>query len=245
MATTIPRPQSPALALPRAHRSWLPLGVVLLVAVGLRLANLGAYSGSFDEGVRAGQLFLMGRGFRPFRDIFASQGVLLLDLLYPFFLAGGQTLIAIRFGVVILSLVGLAGIYQAAAALAGRWAGVAAVALLTLSPLYLAGSRLALAEVPSLAPGLLGLAAALRYQQSGRRRDALLACLLGALALLVKPMALPIAVPIGLALLLRGRSAWQDIALGAALALAVTAALVLVMGPSGIYEQLVAYRGGA
>ena len=61
------------------------VAVVLLLALALwmRLVNLGSYSGLFDEGIRVEQLFLMGQGYRPFRDIFAAQGPLLLDMLYP------------------------------------------------------------------------------------------------------------------------------------------------------------------
>src|SRR2546423_1082202 len=69
---------------PLPHPGLLAAAVLVLAAAP-RLANLGVYSGSFDEGVRAEQLLLMAAGYRPFRDIFASQGVLLLDLLYPWF----------------------------------------------------------------------------------------------------------------------------------------------------------------
>src|SRR5215218_1876580 len=85
------------------------LGAALGVALWLRVLNLDAYTGSFDEGIRSEQLLLMSAGYRPFRDIFASQGPLLLDLLYPFFSAFGQTLAAARFGVVVCSVVALVG----------------------------------------------------------------------------------------------------------------------------------------
>src|SRR4051794_19898180 len=125
---------------------------VLGLALWLRIPNLDAYTGSFDEGIRAEQLLLMARGYRPFRDIFASQGPLLLDLLYPFYLAFGQTLTAARAGVVICSVVALIGAGWTARQVAGPIAGLAAVFVLSLSPTFLDGSRLALAEVPTLAP---------------------------------------------------------------------------------------------
>ena len=78
--------------------------VVVGIALGQRVQNLDAYTGSFDEGIRSEQLLLMAAGYRPFRDIFASQGPLLLDLLYPFYLLFGQTLAAARSGVVACSL---------------------------------------------------------------------------------------------------------------------------------------------
>src|SRR5215470_13390118 len=79
-------------------------GAVLAFALRLRLLSLDAYTGSFDEGIRSEQLLLMSAGYRPFRDIFASQGPLLLDILYPFYLVFGQTLAAARMGAVICSI---------------------------------------------------------------------------------------------------------------------------------------------
>src|SRR4051794_24196993 len=117
---------------------------LLGVALSLRVTNLDAYTGSFDEGIRAEQLLLMARGYRPFRDIFASQGPLLLDLLYPFYLAFGQTLTAARAGVVICSVVALIGAGWTARRVAGPAAGLAALVILALSPTFLDGSRLAL-----------------------------------------------------------------------------------------------------
>src|SRR3954465_2038926 len=99
---------SPTVSGLRARGVWLAeaaaIGGLLWLALWLRVPNLDAYTGSFDEGIRAEQLLLMSAGYRPFRDIFASQGPLLLDLLYPFYLAFGQTLTAARAGVVVCSV---------------------------------------------------------------------------------------------------------------------------------------------
>src|SRR5581483_10864659 len=132
-------------------------GAALAFALRLRLLSLDAYTGSFDEGIRAEQLLLMAAGYRPFRDIFASQGPLLLDLLYPFFAAFGQTLAAARMGVVICSIVALVGAWWIARLATGPLGGLAAVVILGLSRVFLEGSRLALAEVPTIAPALLAI----------------------------------------------------------------------------------------
>src|SRR5574341_2589134 len=87
----------------------LGLSAALALGLWLRLENIGVYTGSFDEGIRSEQMLLMAAGFRPFREIFASQGPLLLDLLFPFYLAFGQTLEAIRIGVVVTSVVAMLG----------------------------------------------------------------------------------------------------------------------------------------
>src|SRR4051812_3665222 len=100
------------------------LVIAFTLAIWLRLDNLGTYTGSFDEGIRSEQMLLMSAGYRPFREIFASQGPLLLDALYPFYLVFGQTLTAIRAGVVIISLVGMAGAVWLARLLGGPLAAV-------------------------------------------------------------------------------------------------------------------------
>jgi len=127
-------------------------GAALAFALRLRLLSLDAYTGSFDEGIRSEQLLLMSAGYRPFRDIFASQGPLLLDLLYPCFAAFGQTLAAARLGVVICSIVGLVGAWWTARLTIGPVGGLAALIILGVSRGFLEGSRLALAEVPTIAP---------------------------------------------------------------------------------------------
>jgi hypothetical protein len=216
-----------------------------LIAVASRLVNLGAYTGSFDEGVRAQQLLLMSAGYRPFRDIFASQGVLLLDLLYPFFWLGGESLLAARLGVVTFSLLGLGAAYWAGRAFSGRLAASIALGLLLLSPLYLQGSRLALAEVPSLVPAVFALAMTLSYVRHARWELAVLAVLGATIAVLVKPMAVAVLPAVAAGMLMHGRAGLRDLMRGALLAAAVTAVTVIAMGPYGVYEQLVAYRGGA
>ncbi|MFN8521697.1 MAG: glycosyltransferase family 39 protein [Chloroflexota bacterium] len=208
----------------------------------------------FDEGIRAEQLFLMSRGFRPFRDIYAAQGPLLLDTLYPFYAWFGETLGSIRLGVGVLSLVGVAGAYFAARQAGGRLGGLVATALLVGNAAYLEGSRLALAEVPSLAPSLVALALALRYQASGSRGWLAASAAVGTVGLLMKPMVVPVCLAIATIAVVRAwgldarsglRLAVRDAGLGLAIALALTSAVVLLMGPRDVYEQLVVYRANA
>src|SRR5215207_5925664 len=230
---------------------------LLALALWLRVPNLDAYTGSFDEGIRAQQLLLMAAGYRPFRDIFASQGPLLLDLLYPFYLAFGQTLTAARGGVVVCSIVALVGAGWAARQMAGPVAGLAALLLLALSPSFLDGSRLALAEVPTLAPSLFALGCLLAYRSSGDRRLLALGAVCSALAVLIKPMALHIGAPLAVLLLLPplgdecavrpwyGRRWLLDVLGFGLLVLAICAIVVLVLGPAQVWDNLGAYRGGA
>ena len=245
----------------------LALIVILTVAFAMRVTDLeGARSNFpdlFDEGIRVEQLFLMSQGFRPYRDIYAAQGPLLLDTLYPFYRLFGESLGAVRLGVGLLSLVGLVGAYLVAREVGGRFGGLLACGLLALSPPYLEGSRLALAEVPSIAPAFLALASALRYRAVRSRRWLVASAVFLAVSLLLKPMVVPVGVAIGLALLggpaylpkpggvARASSTglpWRvaaDLVVYAFVVAAVIAVVVIVMGPREVFEQLVLYRAGA
>ena len=233
-----------------AAERWSALVEALLLlgllglALQLRLSNLEHFSGSFDEGIRAEQLLLMERGFRPFQDIFASQGPLLLDLLYPLYVLGGRTLGAARLAVGLLSLVGIVGAWWALRP-HSRLAGLGAAAVLCLSPGYLDNSRLALAEIPSLAPCLWALGCAIRWQARRGLGWLHLAALLAALGILVKPMAAPVIAPLAVLAVTRRPVVWRSVAGATALGAAAVAAVLLLLGPLAVYEVLGRYRGGA
>ena len=234
------------------------LAVTVAIALWLRLSNLDAYTGSFDEGIRTQQLLLMAAGYRPFQDIFASQGPLLLDLLFPFYLAFGQTLVAARAGVVACSIVAIVGAWWTARLAAGPAAGLAAAVILAASPSFLEGSRLALAEVPTIAPALLALGSLLAYRRTGDRRLLVLSAVCCALAVLVKPMALHIGAPLAVLLLVptgvalrSGGDGWPvrtvvlDMLLYGVVVGALSTLVILLLGPAGVWDNLGAYRGGA
>ncbi|MFN0074226.1 MAG: ArnT family glycosyltransferase [Chloroflexota bacterium] len=232
----------------------LALEVVLLFtllafAFSLRISDLeGARSNFpdlFDEGIRAEQLLLMRHGFRPFRDIYASQGPLLLDVLYPLYVAFGGTLGAARLAVGLISLVGIAGCYWTARVIAGPVAALLAAILLVANPLYLEASRLALAEVPSIAPVIVALGAATMYQRSGRRVWLILAAVLLTVGVLIKPMIVGAVIPVTAAVVLRKGISWMDLAIFAGTGVGLTTLIVLALGPADVYQQIVAYRLGS
>src|SRR5918996_194453 len=111
------------------------LGLVVLLAVAItsRLLNLEQFAGKFDEGIRGTQLMLMAAGYRPFREIFASQGPLSLDVFYPTYALFGQTLGAARLAPALFSVVGVVVAAWAARHAGGLVAGPVTGLLLALS----------------------------------------------------------------------------------------------------------------
>jgi hypothetical protein len=250
----------------------VPLAIVA-VALPMRLANIGSYSGKGDEGIRAEQLLLMAAGFRPVKEVFASQGPLSLDVFYPFYLALGQTLAGARLATVVASILAIVAVYWTARQAGGRIGGWLAAALLIASPTFLKNSRLALVEIPAILPAIVALGAALAYQRRGERRWLIASAVALALALAIKPMVVAVVPAVGLALLLRphpsnpplqceeggdrpmlrlrlresrgGSQLIRDLMLYAAVAGVLLAAIVAWAGPAELYDQLVRYRVGS
>lgn len=190
-----------------------PLDVRLLVVVGvlavvLRVVPLGGGMLDYDEGVYWQSLRAMAGGHQLFAQVFSSQPPAFLDLVYPFYALFGQSIAAARLGIAIYSLIGLAAIYVIGRAVAGRWAGLAAVALLAFDPAYLAESHTLQAEAPSVAFALvcvaLAVSAARALVPARRRVLAVLAGAALALGILIKlwdvvavvPAALYLAAPL-------------------------------------------------
>ena len=227
-----------------------PLAIVA-VALPMRLANIGSYSGKGDEGIRAEQLLLMAAGYRPVKEVFASQGPLSLDVFYPFYLLLGETLAGARLAVVVWSVLAILATYWTARLAGGRVGGWLAAALLIASPTFLKNSRLALVEIPAILPAIVALGAALAYQRRGERRWLIVSAVALAVALAIKPMVVAVVPAVGLALVLRHvprpavSTLVRDLALYAAVGGALLAAIVAWVGPVELYDQLVRYRVGS
>jgi len=110
---------------------------VLAVALAFRLPRLDVPNDNYDEGVYVESLLLMHDGYRPFRDIVATQGPLHLYVAYPPYALGGHTLFGgppgdCR-GIMPRRYLGRRGSRRAL----WRWSGLGAALILALSPTYL------------------------------------------------------------------------------------------------------------
>jgi Dolichyl-phosphate-mannose-protein mannosyltransferase len=215
---------------------------VLAVAATMRAINLGGYGGDLDEGIMAMKLKLAGVGFRLYYDLYHSEAPLLLTAWYPLFWLYAGTIEAVRFAVGTYSLLGLGGVYWIGRRVAGPVGAIAAILFLALSPTYLRISRQALAEMVAIAPAVLAVGAAVSYQRRGQRRWLVAAGTLLGASLAIKPIALAAAVPVALAVLLRGRRAWRDLLTVGLVAALVVVVSALVAGLDGVLGQTVEYR---
>lgn len=232
---------------------------LLWLAVTVRLTGLGDHTDISDEGIRGVQLRLLAAGYKPVSEIYASQGPLSLWLFAPAVALFGPEIVVARLTAVASSLLVLAASVWIARLAAGPIAGLAAGAVLALSPVFLDNSRLALVEVPSIAPTVLGLVGILQFRRSGRRGWLIASAVLMAIGALAKPMAAVAGLPALLLILAPRIESWGEPALAArecrrrlvdfgvfaATGLLVCVAVVLAVGPATLYEQVVAYRLGA
>ncbi|MFN0074204.1 MAG: ArnT family glycosyltransferase [Chloroflexota bacterium] len=236
-----------------AHRfafviELIVLALVLGLAISFRLPNLDAYTGKFDEGIRTAQLMLMSHGFRPVRDIFASQGPLSLDIFFPFWEAAGQSLGGARFAVVVYSIGAIVLSGMIARSVGGPVAGIVTALLLALSPTFLKNSRLALVEIPALVPALAALLAILHGRRERSRFAIGVGAALLAIALMVKPMAAPVLAPCAALLILRAeppRRIISDLILAGLVGLITLTGIAIMFGPDLLFDQVVRYRQGS
>jgi 4-amino-4-deoxy-L-arabinose transferase-like glycosyltransferase len=131
---------------------------VALAFFVLNVLAAGGGSRDYDEGVYWQTLRSLIHGHRLFSEIFAPQGPVFFYALLPFYSLLGHSIVAARVGVAVYSLLGAAAIYVAAWRLAGPWAGLIGVMLLTTDFIWAAEAQTLHAEVPSLALGLVAIA---------------------------------------------------------------------------------------
>jgi len=160
---------------------------------------------SYDEGVYWQSLRLLAEGHTLYGQIFSSQPPAFLCSILPAYLTFGQSILAARMGVALLSLCGLLGALFVGKVLRGNSGALLALPLLVVSPLYLTESQTLQADAPSTALMLLALGLAYLWWEhpvglAGYVLAVLTANML-ALSILSKLFGLADLVPIGLLVL--------------------------------------------
>jgi 4-amino-4-deoxy-L-arabinose transferase-like glycosyltransferase len=203
-----------------------------VVALGLRLPLVAGGQIDYDEGVYWESLRSMAAGHQLFSEIYSSQPPGFLLLIFPFFGLLGQSLLAARLGVLILFLAGMIGAYRTASLLAGRAAGLLAMAVLAADPIGFRESVALQADAPALALALLAMALAVQARAGGRGGPLAItaAGAMLALGILVKPLAGAAGAGLLVAILmapLSGRERLRNLALAATGGLLAAAAMLL------------------
>ena len=234
---------------------------VVGIAVAMRVYGLGWVfdHDNYDEGVYWQTLRAMHAGLGLYEPIFHAQPPLFMLLVYPFYALFGQSIVAARAGIAVLSLLGLLGAAMTGKALAGRSGALAAMILLAVSPLYLGQSQTLEAEGPATAFLFLSVGAALLWWKRPVGKAAVrLAIVSGAalsIGILIKLLTVTAGVPI--LMLILGRI-WQSRRLSrserpamlmpilaaviAALAVASIALMPFRASVGALWDQVVSYH---
>jgi 4-amino-4-deoxy-L-arabinose transferase-like glycosyltransferase len=167
--------------------------VVLFFTTSIAVSAVGITTrvdlDGYDEGVYWLSLRAMSEGYHLYQEIFYSQPPFFLLSLYPFYASFGATIVSARAGIVAFSLLGLPGAYLMGRALSGRLGALTAVAMLAVTPIYLAQSQILQAEGPGTALLFLAAGTALMSKQLVGRSSALLVIICAvstALGILIK-----------------------------------------------------------
>ena len=187
-------------------RGRLPGWAVVAIAVAFAICEallLNVRIRDFDEGVYWQSLAAMARSEPLFSSVFASQPPAFYYLLLPLYLVG-RSLASLRLTVALIGIVGLVALYWTARLVAGRAAGLVAVALGATSWLYFHQSAILQADGPSVAVSMVAvLSAVLAGRNSGP--PALLLAAAAGLALVasagIKLMGAITVIPVAIALL--------------------------------------------
>ena len=191
---------------------WSAVAALIVIAIGMRLYHLGVPfdRDGYDEGVYWQTLRSMSTGNILYKQIFYSQPPFFILSTFPGYVLFGSSLWSARFGIALVSLLGLLGAFLLGKALSGRLGAIAAILLLVVNPLYLAQSQKIEAEVSTTALSLLAIGLAyLWWEHPEGTRGLFYAALTGitiSLSILCKLLSVSVFVPVALLMLAR---LWQ------------------------------------
>jgi hypothetical protein len=219
-----------------------PLLVVLTVAVRLP-AFFASRHLLYDDGVYGVSVVDMRHGLAPYTGVFSAQGPLHFPLLYVGDLIGLRTLNGPRVTPMLAGVAATIAAWAIARRLAGNKAGVIAGVLLATSGTMIWTTGQTTGDGTANALALCAVWAAIVYRCDPRARRALVTGVAFGAALAVKPLVLPVAIPVGWWLWSRRRTDHVAIAVGAAIV--VWFASALPWGLGNVWDQSIAYNGGA
>jgi hypothetical protein len=228
----------------RPIKTWYiaPLLVALTVAVRLP-AFFAARHLLYDDGVYGVSVIDMRHGLAPYTGVFSAQGPLHFPLLYLGDLIGFRTLNGPRVTPMLAGVAATIAAWAIARRLAGKNAGIVAGVLVATSGTMIWTTGQTTGDGTATALALCAVWAALVYRHDPRTWRAVVTGIAIGAALAVKPLVLPVAIPVGWWMWSRRRVDHVAIAVGAATV--VWFASALPWGLANVWDQSIAYNGGA
>ncbi len=227
----------------RASAAWYIGPLLAVLTVALRLpAFFASRHLLYDDGVYGVSVVDMRHGLAPYTGVFSAQGPLHFPLLYVGDLIGLRTLNGPRVTPMLAGVVATIAAYAIARRLANDNAGLIAGVLVATSGSMIWTTGQATGDGTASALALCAVWAALRYRDDPRLRRALLTGVAIGAALAVKPLLLPVAIPVGWWLWSRRRV--DHVASAAGAAIVVWFASALPWGLDNVWRQSITYNTG-
>ena len=228
----------------RAAATWYIAPLLAALTVALRVpAFFASRHLLYDDGVYGVSVVDMRHGLAPYTGVFSAQGPLHFPLLYLGDLIGFRTINGPRVTPMLAGVAATIAAWAIARRVAGKKAGVVAGVLVATSGTMIWTTGQTTGDGTANALALCAVWAALVYRDDPRVRRALVTGLAIGAALAVKPLVLPVAIPVGWWLWSRRRFDHLAIAVGAAIAVWFGSALPWGLG--NVWTQSIAYNGGA
>ena len=211
--------------------------VAVLVAAAILFALGLGVPADYDEGSYLAAVDALRHGQALGDPIFTPQPPLFYYLLAAGDAVFGATLDGVRLTIILLALAGLVAAYLVGRVVAGRWAGLAAAAVLAVARPYPTFAFRISADLPGLVLALFALAAFLQAAKRGRHATALAALAGGltAAAVLVKLSAATVLVPVAIYAAVAQVAPRRLAAFGAG---AAAVALAVLLPHAGVLDEL-------
>jgi 4-amino-4-deoxy-L-arabinose transferase-like glycosyltransferase len=223
---------------------WIDAAVLAAVAVLLRIpAFVASRHLTYDDGFFGLSAIEMRDGVVPFKELFSPQGPLHLPLLYLADLVGFRTTNAPRVLPIVAGAAVTVVTYAAGRRITSRFGALVAAALVTTSGSIVWVTTGIASDGPALAFAIGAVAVAFGYtQEPGSGRAVAAGALIGA-AVVAKALAAPAGLAVALLLLSRRRP--RDLAYAAGAAVVVALGAALPWGLGRVWDQSVSYNRNA
>lgn len=223
---------------------WIDAAVLAVVAAAVRIpAFVASRHLTYDDGFFGLSAIEMRNGVVPFKDLFSPQGPLHLPLLYLADLVGLRTANAPRVLPIVAGAAVTVVTYAAGRRITSRFGALVAAVLVTTSGSIVWVTTGIASDGPALAFAIGAVAVSFAYQQEPEGGRAVAAgALLGA-AVVAKALAAPAGLAVAILLLSRRRPRHLAYAAGAAVVVALGAALPWGLGR--VWDQSIAYNRNA
>jgi len=234
---------------------WVALVGILAAFFIWELRYVGEPRWDYDEGVHTMAARLLRSGYSLYSEVSSLHPPLFVSSFALAFTFFGNSLAVARTLVLVYSLIGRLSVALVARKLAGDWAGLAAVTLLSFAPGFFLYSWMALADVPATSLAVLSLLLALHYWESGKQGGLIAAGLalwasfmLKLLTLFVIPLLALLVVLRYLGVAVSGqdthrREWWRALAIDLGLlaaSLLLPTLMLLIYDLPSLYEQVIA-----